>query len=78
MSTKVGLALAAALPPALNSGKPGLSRTWCHVSWSDLLPRGRISEEEPYLGQPVVSCDLCDIFVFGDKPGQAAVEQRNP
>lgn len=28
MSTKVGLFLAAALPPALSSGKPGLVRSY--------------------------------------------------
>ncbi len=72
MSTKVGLFLAAALPPALSSGKPGLVLSCDLVSYLCLYP-GEVTRV--YLGEPLIRRHLADITVLGDKPRQSAIEK---
>lgn len=70
MSTNVGLFLAAALPPALSSGKPSLVLSYvCQID--DISVRFTV----PYLGESLVRSYPAYILMFDNQPCQAPIKE---
>jgi hypothetical protein len=70
MSTNVGLFLAAALPPALSSGKPSLVLSYiCQID--DISVRFPLS----YLGESLVGGYPAYILMFDHQPRQAPIKE---
>lgn len=70
MSTNVGLFLAAALPPALSSGKPSLILS-CICQIDDMSVRFSL----PYLGESLVRSYPAYILMFDHQPRQAPIKE---